>query len=711
MSVAACASTTPLSPGPLPMGREKEGPHPHVMQAKQASTGTPERRPRRRTSDVSGEEWCARCGRVFPPEGMQVLEAMDKVWHVECFRCVVCLVPLPEDYYEEMGDPYCMEHFYEESAHKCRKCLDYITGPTMTVGISKMFHPECFVCDLCGVPVGEKDPYTLFHPGRLLCVECCYRDEAEGEEGVDGNAIEQTDFQKRTASRNETSSIQHIKIPMVNRNPVKFRLEGDVPLTTQELPEMLGGVPGFQSPRLPRPGELPDSDNTLKIEKLPRSLANTPLRKGDEILEINGIPIVSQDQREINSLMFAFEDCMFVTVKRERTSSSRPASATSVPSPRKPRPLPRKPRPKPVPLPRHLHAPEVATPVVIRSRDKENRPVSDGSPLFASPRSWRTRSIPAFDGRADYTRCFRLNDLEHTEVIGQGFYGSVYKVKHKYTNQVMVMKEMRRVTKEAKLTFLKEVQLLKSLNHPNILQFIGILYREGKMLNLITEYADGGTLRKIIKNKAYSFPWEVRVSMARDLASGMNYLHKEGIIHRDFNSKNCLLRKDLTALVADFGLARVFNPSSEGTDGSTNTSSIKRRMTVVGTPYWMAPEMLRGEEYDEKVDVFSFGIVLCELIARVKADPDEMPRTTNFGLDHVKFSHMIGDCPRPLFHLAKECCKMNMDERPNFDVAENGLNVLLSISRSGDSDLSDLAGDFYALTPRRDFPMGLPQMM
>lgn len=49
--------------------------------------------------------------------------------------------------------------------------------------------------------------------------------------------------------------------------------------------------------------------------------------------------------------------------------------------------------------------------------------------------------------------------------------------------------------------------------------------------------------------------------------------------------------------------------------------------------------------------------------------------------------------------------------RPNFDVAENGLNVLLSISRSGDSDLSDLAGDFYALTPRRDFPLGLPQMM
>ena len=130
----------------------------------------------------------------------------------------MCLVPLPETYYEEGEEPYCQSHFYEESAHKCGKCEDYITGPTMvsnshspsfvdliffsevflfgmsfsiheflnvlhefnvncwkvlfcclqTVGISQMFHPECFVCDLCGEPVGEKDPYTLFHSGRLL---------------------------------------------------------------------------------------------------------------------------------------------------------------------------------------------------------------------------------------------------------------------------------------------------------------------------------------------------------------------------------------------------------------------------------------------------------------------------------------------------------------------------------------------------------------
>lgn len=102
------------------------------------------------------------------------------------------------------------------------------------------------------------------------------------------------------------------------------------------------------------------------------------------------------------------------------------------------------------------------------------------------------------------------------------------------------MKEVAKVTDESKKAFLKEVgptlymlgadfhlfsllkvQLLKSLHHPNILQFIGILHKEGKVLVLITEYADGGTLRKIIKNTERLFPWYLRISIARDIASGM----------------------------------------------------------------------------------------------------------------------------------------------------------------------------------------------
>jgi LIM domain kinase 1 len=158
----------------------------------------------------------------------------------------------------------------------------------------------------------------------------------------------------------------------------------------------------------------------------------------------------------------------------------------------------------------------------------------------------------------------------------------------------------------------------------------------------------------------------------------MAYLHEKGIIHRDLKSKNCLLRQNMTAVVADFGLARVFRPlyySNEKTSSGDRRRAV--RMTVVGSPYWMAPEMLKGDEYDEKVDVFSYGIVLCECISRVKADPEELPRLNNFGLDEAKFSQMIGNCPAIFYDLAIRCCSMDPNSRPSFDDTVIGMNQIV----------------------------------
>lgn len=187
-----------------------------------------------------------------------------------------------------------------------------------------------------------------------------------------------------------------------------------------------------------------------------------------------------------------------------------------------------------------------------------------------------------------------------------------------------MLKELYRVDEEAQRNFLKEVAVLRSLSHKNVLRFIGVLYRD-KKLHLVTEFIPGGSLKELIHDSGLPLAWEQRISFAKDIACGMAYLHSMNIIHRDLNSLNCLVRADKTVIVADFGLARIINSplgvgsgygsgrwSKEGTIGR-KVRQRRQRYTVVGNPYWMAPEMMKGNKYDEKVDVFSFGIVLCEV--------------------------------------------------------------------------------------------------
>lgn len=153
--------------------------------------------------------------------------------------------------------------------------------------------------------------------------------------------------------------------------------------------------------------------------------------------------------------------------------------------------------------------------------------------------------------------------------------------------------------------FLREVAIMKRLRHPNIVLFMGAVIQPPN-LSIVTEYLSRGSLYRLLHKPGARemLDEKRRLSMAYDVAKGMNYLHKRNppIVHRDLKSPNLLVDRKFTVKVCDFGLSRL----KENTFLSSKTAA--------GTPEWMAPEVLRDEPSNEKSDIYSFGVILWELV-------------------------------------------------------------------------------------------------
>ncbi|XP_030754913.1 LIM domain kinase 1 isoform X2 [Sitophilus oryzae] len=652
-------------------------------------------------SHASNGNICSGCLNLLDDE--EVISALGQEWHTDCFRCSACDAALSSWYFEKDGLLFCKDDYWTRYGEACQQCSQIITGPVMVAGEHK-FHPECFCCGSCGSFIGDGDSYALVERSKLYCGQCYKR---------------QMQPLQKTA-----------KFPFA-RKPHSIRLV--------EVPGRQKGI------KLSKDVMASENSQSLTISELEVNNDLMSLHIGDKILEINGIPVKDTPLENVENLLRYSDTVLQLTIEHDPESICHKYTPVHQLSPVI-SPLATTKSDTNIPIKQNIPVDlrSCGSSESLCAEPYPNAKISDGLSqgdlrknqnrgdnkeriykrrdegymsgtrsrqlrrknhlaeknqtldkersssmsrlLDEAPNSKRclelSRAYSFLESRPPQ-RVFRASDLVKGELLGQGFFGQVFKVTTKDTSEVMVLKELYRVDEEAQKNFLKEVAVLRSLHHSNVLRFIGVLYKEQK-LNLVTEYISGGTLTELLQDSAQPLPWEQRVSFAKDIASGMAYLHSMNIIHRDLNSHNCLVRDDKTVIVADFGLARIISHatnsvrrSPKGTPGSRTRQERKKRYTVVGNPYWMAPEMMKGNKYDEKVDVFSFGIILCEIIGRVQADPDFLPRSNDFGLNQMAFKEKFcQSCPEPFYKIAFLGTDLNPDRRPPFEVMEVWLESL-----------------------------------
>eukprot|EP00927_Polykrikos_kofoidii_P043762 TRINITY_DN3785_c0_g1_i2.p1 TRINITY_DN3785_c0_g1~~TRINITY_DN3785_c0_g1_i2.p1 ORF type:complete len:297 (-),score=38.69 TRINITY_DN3785_c0_g1_i2:32-922(-) len=218
--------------------------------------------------------------------------------------------------------------------------------------------------------------------------------------------------------------------------------------------------------------------------------------------------------------------------------------------------------------------------------------------------------------------------------------------------------------------FDREVAIMPRVSHPNLVMFIGVSSMQ-RPFRIITEFCHGGCCFELLHNSDHiELEWPQQIKMCTDVAKAMDYLHKftPQIIHRDLKSLNLLLAavvrdsRDLPIVkVSDFGLSRM-KDQAPGADWG--------KMTIAaGTCHWMAPEVHGGTMYDEKVDVYSFSMILFEIICREIPFEDQEP--ANVGRLTVRrkrpdLEAVPPDCPTLLRALMISCWEHEAPKRPGF---------------------------------------------